>query len=847
MSEDIKIHVVPHSHWDREWYMPFEAHRYRLVRLIDEIIECMEKNPEFKYYHLDGQTIVLEDYLEIKPYMKPRLQKLISDGRLQIGPWYVLQDEYLISDEANVRNMLIGLEICSEWKAEPVMIGYLPDSFGNIAQMPQLLKQFGIDCAVFGRGFGLKNSEIIWESEDSSRVTGVWLAGWYNNAAELPSEKEGSRAAVEKILKRYGEYSAVNEYVGMNGSDHQPLQKNLTQAIAAANGAAPEGVSLIHSNLADYTNAVKRHADKFPVFRGEISGQFTNGCNRLAATASSRIYLKQLNKTAENKLEREAEPVSVMALLNGGEYQYDFIKYAWKKLLENHAHDSICGCSVDSVCSEMVTRFNKTVQVADAVSKEAEKLIASKIDISGRTGLPFAVFNTSVFDRSDVVTAELECPDGFCGREVLLKDSDGNDVPFEYSVKKNQFTYKLPDDAFRKVEYRDIIKIRFLAESVPSVGYKTYFLESSRSKRNCVPMAHGDNFAENAFEMVIIEPNGSLTIIDKATKNMFTGLNILEDTEDIGDEYTYIKGPGRVLRTLDTKAEISIQTAACGYVTFKVRNVLPARSGKGYAVGITTYVTVYRNTRRIDIHNEIDNRAGNHRLRALFKNSVKTDKVYAHSQFDVLARDIKTGPQWTCEGNEQRMQSFAALKDNEKMIMVASRALHEYEVLRDGSNTLCVTLLRAVDRMGDWGDFPTPGAQCLGENTADYALFAGASGEYCEAAKQALMYASDAMPAVQVPEGGGGTLPLKDGYISAQGVGVWSTALKRAEKDGAAVLRLYNFLPKENSVKLSFDRRFKAVSEANTAEEKTGGNLLSEESVTLKFRPKEIKTLILED
>ena len=146
------LHIIPHSHWDREWYMGFERHRMRLVELFDTLIEVMENDPEYRYYHMDGQFVVIEDYLEVRPSMRERLLKLIKEDRIQVGPWYILQDEYLISGESNVRNMLYGIKFCKEIGADPVMCGYFPDAFGNIAQAPQIVRGFGIDNAVFGRG-----------------------------------------------------------------------------------------------------------------------------------------------------------------------------------------------------------------------------------------------------------------------------------------------------------------------------------------------------------------------------------------------------------------------------------------------------------------------------------------------------------------------------------------------------------------------------------------------------------------------------------------------------------------------------------------------------------------------
>ena len=146
------LHVIPHSHWDREWYLPFEKHRVRLIELFDRLIEVMEQNEDYTYYHMDGQYIVIEDYLEIRPQMRDRLLALVRAGRIQVGPWYILQDEYLTSGEANVRNMLYGIKLCREIGAAPVETGYFPDAFGNISQAPQIVRGFGFDNAVFGRG-----------------------------------------------------------------------------------------------------------------------------------------------------------------------------------------------------------------------------------------------------------------------------------------------------------------------------------------------------------------------------------------------------------------------------------------------------------------------------------------------------------------------------------------------------------------------------------------------------------------------------------------------------------------------------------------------------------------------
>ena len=149
--ENVVVHIISHSHWDREWYLPFESHRMQLVELFDNLFDLFENDPEFKSFHLDGQTIVLDDYLEIRPENRDKVQRYIDEGKLKIGPFYILQDDYLISSEANVRNTLIGQVECAKW-GKSTQIGYFPDTFGNMGQAPQILQKSGIHVAAFGRG-----------------------------------------------------------------------------------------------------------------------------------------------------------------------------------------------------------------------------------------------------------------------------------------------------------------------------------------------------------------------------------------------------------------------------------------------------------------------------------------------------------------------------------------------------------------------------------------------------------------------------------------------------------------------------------------------------------------------
>ncbi|HCF93645.1 MAG TPA: alpha-mannosidase, partial [Verrucomicrobia bacterium] len=225
-------HVVSHTHWDREWYQSFEFFRYRLVELMDRLLDGMAADPGYRAFHLDGQTIILEDYLQIHPERAEQVREMIRTGRLRIGPFYVLQDEFLVSGEANLRSLLHGHIDCERWGAIE-KVGYLPDNFGNCSQMPQLLQGFGIDSAVFGRGVepfradpeGGKSgaghkAELIWRGADGSELFTVLMTRWYNNGMNLVFQ---TPEEVDSALAETASTATASDILVMHGCDHQPV------------------------------------------------------------------------------------------------------------------------------------------------------------------------------------------------------------------------------------------------------------------------------------------------------------------------------------------------------------------------------------------------------------------------------------------------------------------------------------------------------------------------------------------------------------------------------------------------------------------------------------------------
>ncbi|MBR0443724.1 MAG: alpha-mannosidase [Clostridia bacterium] len=845
------LHIIPHSHWDREWYIPFEKHRVRLVDLFDNLIKVMEENEDYTYYHLDGQYIVIDDYLEIRPQMRERLLKLIHDGRIQVGPWYILQDEYLTSGEANVRNMLYGLRLCRDIGADPVKTGYFPDAFGNISQAPQIIRGFGFDNAVFGRGLndvladnqlvkenGITKSELIWRSPDGSEVIGVMFANWYHNAMELPADPAALRERIQKIVASTSKFALTDHLLGMNGCDHQPIQMDLHKVIGLANEVQDE-VEVKQSNFKDYIAEMRKYKDNFPVVEGEINGQYSEGRCPLICTASAHVDIKQQNHDVQHLLERIAEPVSAISMLGGGKYKQDLYLYAWKKLMQNHPHDSICSCSCDEIYEEMKTRFAKAQACAEQLRDGSLDHLASTIDTSAVDG-EHAIVVLSLEPNASVLTvrANVDFDKNDDVASIAIFDENGNEVPAKTKLIKNQFTYTLPDDRFRQPRRVNRFEVEMQVAS-HGIGYRVFSVKKQAATVKTAVKV-GERCMENEFLKVEFNDNGTVNVTHKSSGRVYANQNLFEDTKDRGNLYNYIQPEGDIaVTTADVKADISLDEITPWSVTFKA--VVPM----AIDADITTYVTLSDGIARVDFRTVITNRAEDHRLRALFTTDIDTMSVYAEGQFDIVRRDIAPAPTWKNPCNAQRDQAFITLESESgsDALMIANRGLCEYEILRDGRNTAAITLLRAIGQIGDWGVFPTPLGQKKGTWTLEYSLIPYDTDAQAEAYGLGYTFAYPAIAAIGTPKHEG-TLPATADFVRFDSEYIRASAFKKAEDSNSVILRLFN--THTSTVTLTLDvPAFKSASLTNLAEEKLSDLEIKGGKITLDIGAKKIMTIEL--
>ena len=459
-KNDKKFYVLSHSHWDREWYLSHAKHNFNLVQFMDRLIEVLETDPEFKSFHLDGQIIVLEDYLKVRPSMENRVKKLIAEDRLKVGPFYVLQDEYLISGESNVRNALVGLKETAKY-GDATMVGYFPDTFGNVGQMPQILNGFGIDCALVGRGtvplayaseyLGKTDegmSEFRWISPDGSEVFTSQFTFWYSNGMELPEDKQALDNRLTDLLNNMGPCATTPAILLMNGCDHQPVQANLSTVLATAKEL---GYDIEHTTAEKLMAALRPEKDKFPAWQGEICQENSDGVRSLRETASARLYLKQQNYKANYLLESVAEPMATVVDAYGYGLRYDteMLHYLWKGLLENYPHDSICGCSVDEVHTKMEIRFADTIDTAQSYIDQIGRRLVAKIAGKDKSVVVVNCYPQKVCDYVECV---VEFREGEAiPQNPVLVDNKGTMYATNVVDLGEETIFELPEDRFRNI------------------------------------------------------------------------------------------------------------------------------------------------------------------------------------------------------------------------------------------------------------------------------------------------------------------------------------------------------------------------------------------------------------
>jgi len=870
--------VVSHTHWDRAWYWPFETFRIRLVQTVDQVLHILNTNAAFKSFTLDGQSVVLEDYLEIRPEKQADIERLVRSGRLIVGPWYVLPDEFLVSGESLIRNLMLGHKIAKQFGAV-MKEGYVPDPFGHIRQLPQILQGFGLRSFIFMRGMDESvedlGSEFWWTAPDGSKVIALYQRDNYGNLAcwgfpyefgDYRYDVPDTKIAIENVQKTFDsirKYATTPYLLFNNGIDHLPPQPEVPKLIEHVNQYFND-LKLSHGTFSDFVDAVLNSGtSSLRSYSGELIGKYHHLI--LLSVYSTRMYLKTANDRCQKLLERYAEPIAAVTALEAKEDFTAFVWQGWKELMKNHPHDDICGCGIDEIHRDNVQRFEHVQQIAGYVRDEGLQVLARSVDTAGQEGKPILLFNPLQWHRTEVVPITLLYPKNESPKKnIALIDYNGNPIPFV--VRSRSPLYRM--EILSAATY-DTIDVDALV-TVPPCGYTTIYVREKKSTSAMVGVFGSVKRLENDLLIVEIMANGTLVITDKSSRKKYKDLLIFEDTEDAGDEYTYSWAErSKTVTTKRSQPKISMIECSSLRMTVAIRHTMKipvslnaARTGRSIEtvdMTVESRVTLCASSRRVDVSTIVDNTARDHRLRVLFPTDIETTSSYAGGHFDLIERPHITERPPTMTNKfeyytTRHHQDFVSIADTKKGLTIADKGIPEYEASRSkNGTTIALTLLRCVGQLSR-NDFPTrhmlagpqlptPEAQCPGIHTFEYSIIPHGKDTVKEELHGEPMNFGSPVHHCNVPRYAG-HLPAE---MSIAAIGLKELVLstvKRSEDKSGLIVRLYNISTKESKGNVTMYRDLQRCDTVNLNEELVGSvPLVSPRSVSVTVPGKKIITL----
>jgi mannosylglycerate hydrolase len=843
------VAIVPHTHWDREWYSPFQTFRLRLVDLLDEFLPALEDDLSYARFLLDGQMAVVDDYLEVRPEAEETLRRLAATGRVAMGPWYTLPDEFLVSGETHIRNLQLGLERAAAFGGA-MDVGYLPDMFGHIAQMPQILSHFGFGHTVVWRGVpkAVDRTAFHWSAPDGTTIRAQYLArGGYGNGAAIPDDAKALVRRVEAHEHELGDMLPDGAGIlFMNGTDHQVPQSWLGRVVAEAN-EIQDDYHFVVTSLAEFLTSDAATTEGLPRWTGEMRSGAR--ANLLMGVASNRVDTKQLAARAERWLEQVAEPLCAL-FLPPERWPASLLRLAWTEVVRNAAHDSICACSHDDVVSAVNHRYAEARHIAEGLTERAVKAFAASMAEPGpvvlnptprrKGGLVEVVIDD---DRPVPGTQVLRARPGGPSETRRMRPSDVASLLGQIRGQKMSDTFfvtslRVDDDLVeitldtkpsptstveetrrelyarlgaKQTEWYDVRIIRppvqrLLArvEDLPGYGWRRWSVEQA-STANPVEVADDGLRLANGLAEVVVDPATGTFRLDGVA-----GLNRLVDDGEAGDTYNYC--PPAHDRVVDRPDEVTVSVVETGPVrgivaidrTYTWPERLDDVSGERVGARTTivrTLVELHAGERLVRLTTSFDNASRDHRLRAWFPLPERATASRAECAFAVVERGLEAegGP------SEPALPTFPSRRFVAAGgLTVVHEGLLEYEVVDEG-RALALTLLRANGWLsrGPMPSRPEPagpvnpleGPQLAGHLELRYAVQVGADVDPYELVDAAFL------PLTVANAPGGGDRPDEGQALRVEGAEV--SALRRAP--GGLELRVFN--PSDDPTTVRLDGR----------------------------------------
>jgi alpha-mannosidase len=838
MTGFASVHVVSHTHWDREWYQPAARFRQRLVALVDELIDSPSLKHPGASFLLDGQTVVIEDYLSVRRERAGELMMLLKSGMIEAGPWYVLADELIPSGEALIRNLLAGrrtLRLLRAFETSPRVL-YCPDSFGHPAALPALARGFGFGTIVAWRGFGssrwpqVDTCEWIAPGGEGAVLYHLSRSG-YELGANLPAGREAARERWAEMRAELLSRNTSGIALLLNGADHHARQRNLDDAIAALTEvAAPDTIT--PGSLGGFAAAVEARGTKgLPAVSGELRDSYGFTWS-ISGTLATRAHQKRENAQLERALLRDVEPWAALASrVTPGGARRQQIETAWRSLLLCHPHDTLCGCSTDEVARAMDARLEETASQARGLRTDALNVLIVHDEDDAREHRAdwkpaVIVRNRAARPRGGVAlvratqfVSDVAVGPGSAKREVEVSPH-AKRVPHVADFAAIQVLAKSEEhertESSRHYPDDDLVMaydaIAWIPE-VPAYGVRS-FAHTSRNRPEEIPNPASADRASlaNGRIKIRIDDAGRVHFTDVAARRSVPDLLRWESRTDLGDTYT----PS--IREEKFKPKfLGARVTHRGPVRASVEIKWEFRAKKE-RVSASVVLIVDADAPWLRIHVTGMNSASDHRLRLRVATDVMNARVMADAMFGAVERNpiIATPSELAMETPlpTAPLHRYVSLFGGSTGATLFSDGLAEYEAGDDGA--VAVTLLRSVgelsrsdipERPGHAGwPAPTPGAQCYGAFGAELAVML--HGKSSAATIDQIERAADdiLLPLMGATLRSALTIPAAVQGIELNGEGLAFSCAKESEDGEWLVLRCVNLLdePRTGSWRVGF-------------------------------------------
>lgn len=699
-----KVHVIQHTHWDFEWYFTRNEAIIQFVYHMDEVFKALEKQ-QVDYYLLDGQMSILDDYLDAYPEKKAELRKWIKSGRLFVGPWYTQTDELIITGESIIRNLSLGMQMAQDLGGGQ-KIGYLPDSFGQGADMPKIYNGMDIHDAVFWRGLSAdktKAREFNWQSEDGSDVSVVNIKDGYFVGVGLIYDDN-----VKEVMKTIVDGTTLNDIAFPVGGDQRYVDYNLKERINFYNQQLlNEETQLVESTYPQLFTEIHKSKEQLENVSGEFISSSVSKIHR--SIYSSRYDQKYLNDKLERRMIYQLEPLMVMADRAGIPYKKSLLDKIWKLIVRNQAHDSAGGCNSDKTNQIILERLREADQLSySTVDYLTRKIAESEVNkqadqLTFFNTLPFTVQKNVKFQIS-LKSKNFEI---FNGDEKLSIDVWKTTKKYHGQIKRDETKYAAEDyyyvyDCSAKVT---IPALQWINLQVKPLAENTIDQVLAKNEKVLKNHRYQVSYRDGQLELLSLRSNEKIVDFIK-----------IVDDGDEGDTYDYSPAyQDQVINLNFANAEVICRSGQSqAEMLLRGNWQLPAnlqsRADQKQDIEVSYELTIsLDDSNLLNVHLLIDNHAEDHRMRAVVKTNTTTNKYsYADTGFGYIKRPIRDPhlQDWKEIGWHEEptaiypMLHYVNLHDSHSSTTIYAKGIKEYQIIGDDFNQVALTLFRSVGFLG---------------------------------------------------------------------------------------------------------------------------------------------------